>query len=71
MIAVSVGIRWNSFKSRLSSILKKRTMNEAKLDEIKMKTNILSAFVAQKADNISDEVEEAAEETIERAREEL
>ena len=46
-------------------------MNEAKLDEIKMKTNILSAFVAQKADNISDEVEEAAEETIERAREEL
>lgn len=56
---------------RLSSILKKRTLNEAKLDELKIKTNILSAFVAQKAENISEDVKEAVEETIERVREEL
>lgn len=55
----------------LASLLKKRSLSDAKLDEIKVKANILAAFVEQKAENVTEGVKEAAEETIERAREEL
>ncbi|TFY67764.1 hypothetical protein EVG20_g3826 [Dentipellis fragilis] len=48
---------------RLASIIKKRTLSPAKLDEIKVKANVLAAFTAEK-------VEEAAE-AFERATEEL
>jgi len=41
--------------------MKKRTLSPAKLDEIKIKANVLSAFVP----------EEEAEEMIERATDEL
>lgn len=41
------------------------------MDEIKIKANILAAFVERKAENISDAVKETVGETVERAREEL
>ena len=44
---------------RLSSILEKKTLSPKKLDEIKIKANILTAFVEQKvseaAEVIADE----------------
>ncbi|KAG1905485.1 protein disulfide isomerase [Suillus fuscotomentosus] len=42
---------------RLASILTKRTMSPAKLDEIKTKANILSAFVAKKLEEAQEKVE--------------
>ncbi len=49
------------FVLRLSSILKKKTLSPKKLDEIKIKANILTAFVEQKvseaAEVIADEEE--------------
>ncbi|KAG9075739.1 hypothetical protein FRC06_009917, partial [Ceratobasidium sp. 370] len=52
---------------RLNGILAKRTMAQPKLDEIKRKANVLAAFVEEK----KEEVKEAAEETIEKVKEEL
>jgi protein disulfide-isomerase A6 len=43
---------------RLASILEKRTMSPAKLDEIKIKANILAAFVAEKAGQVKEEAED-------------
>lgn len=40
---------------RLASILNKRTLASAKLDEIKIKLNILKAFVSQKLDDAEQE----------------
>ncbi|KAG0706801.1 protein disulfide isomerase [Suillus ampliporus] len=42
---------------RLASILSKRTMSAAKLDEIKIKANILSAFVVQELEKAQEKVE--------------
>ena len=53
--------------SRLSSILIKRNMSPTKLDEIKVKANILSAFVAKKV----EEAEEKVEEMVGKVHEEL
>ena len=52
------------FAYRLSSILQKRTLSDTKLDEIKIKANILSAFhpVQEKSE---EKVEEFARETAE------
>ena len=47
----------------LASILQKRVLSSAKLDEIKVKANVLAAFAAEKV--------EAARDTIERAIEDL
>lgn len=47
--------------ARLSSILAKRTMAPAKLDEIKIKANILASFAAEKAGEVAQEVKEEAE----------
>ncbi|KAF9238493.1 protein disulfide isomerase [Melanogaster broomeanus] len=52
---------------RLASILSKRTMAPAKLDELKVKANILKAFVAEKL----KEAEEGAESIVGRATAEL
>ncbi|OBZ67643.1 Protein disulfide-isomerase tigA [Grifola frondosa] len=54
---------------RLASILQKRTLSPAKLDEIKVKANILNAFRAVE-EEVEEVVEEAKEE-IKRATEEL
>ncbi|TFK85989.1 protein disulfide isomerase [Polyporus arcularius HHB13444] len=50
--------------ARLASILSKRTLAPAKIDEIKIKANILGAFkpVVEKADEKIDEAEAEAEE---------
>ncbi|KIJ04710.1 hypothetical protein PAXINDRAFT_104050 [Paxillus involutus ATCC 200175] len=42
---------------RLASILSKRTMAPAKLDEIKTKANVLKAFVAKKLEEVEENVE--------------
>ena len=42
-----------------------------KLDELKIKANILAAFVEQKVENITEDAEEIIEEAAERIREEL
>ncbi|KAI0322608.1 thioredoxin-like protein [Amylostereum chailletii] len=47
---------------RLASILKKRTLSDAKLDEIKTKANILAAFAEKKAEEVEDKIERATEE---------
>ncbi|KIK82603.1 hypothetical protein PAXRUDRAFT_832171 [Paxillus rubicundulus Ve08.2h10] len=41
---------------RLASILSKRTMAPAKLDEIKIKANVLKAFVAKKLEDVEENV---------------
>lgn len=41
----------------LASILSKRTMAPSKIDEIKIKANILSAFVAKKFEEAQEKVE--------------
>lgn len=38
--------------ARLASILSKRTLAPAKLDEIKIKANILGAFVVEKVETV-------------------
>ena len=40
------------YVGRLESILKKRTLSDAKLDEFKIKWNILRAFTQQKEEKI-------------------
>ncbi|KAI9439976.1 disulfide isomerase [Lactarius indigo] len=47
---------------RLASILQKRTLAPAKIDEIKVKANILAAFVAEKVVEARDSIERAMEE---------
>jgi protein disulfide-isomerase A6 len=56
---------------RVGSILTKKTMAPSKLDEMKIKANILAAFAAQKAADIKDEVVETAENVAGRIKEEL
>lgn len=51
----------------MSNILAKKTLSPEKLDEIKIRANILASFVADKA----TEAEEAAESVIAKAKEEL
>jgi len=48
--------------SRLASILSKRTLSAEKLDEIKVKANILKAFVAKKVEEAEEKVHAAKEE---------
>jgi len=47
--------------ARLESILKKKSLAPLKLDEIKIKANILTAFLEKKAEEIVEDVKEAAE----------
>lgn len=53
-------------RTRLTSILKKRTLSPQKLDEVKIKANILSTFkvVEEKAEEIAAEASEKLEEAI-------
>lgn len=51
--------------TRLSSILSKRTLSTGKLDEIKIKANILAAFAERKVEDIKEELEDMAEEAAE------
>ncbi|KAI0001430.1 protein disulfide isomerase [Russula compacta] len=46
---------------RLASILQKRVLAPTKLDEIKVKTNVLAAFVAEKVVEARDTIERAIE----------
>lgn len=53
-----------SFRSplhSLASILQKRGLASAKLDEIKIKANILAAFAAEKVAEAKDTIERAIE----------
>ena len=45
----------------LTSILQKRVLASEKLDEIKMKANVLAAFVAEKVAEARDTIERAIE----------
>lgn len=49
------------FMYRLASILQKKTLAPQKLDEIKIKANVLAAFAKQKAEEAKEAVEDAAE----------
>ena len=46
--------------TRLASILKKRTLSDKKLDEIKVKANILAAFSEQKPEVADEEADSTA-----------
>lgn len=61
------------YDRRLASILKKRSLSPQKLDEVKIKANILSAFkiVEEKAEAIVEQASEKLEEAIGRATAEL
>ncbi|PSS37491.1 hypothetical protein PHLCEN_2v698 [Hermanssonia centrifuga] len=54
-------------------MLKKRSLSPAKLDEVKIKANILSSFkaVEEKAEEAVEELKEKVEEVIGRASAEL
>ena len=54
---------------RLHGILEKRKLSPAKLDEVKIKANILSSFKA--VEEKVEEVQEKTEETVGRASDEL
>ncbi|EPQ54104.1 protein disulfide isomerase [Gloeophyllum trabeum ATCC 11539] len=56
---------------RLASILKKRTLSPQKLDEIRVKANVLAAFAAEKAESAKEMAEEVVEKVEEKVREEL
>ena len=60
----------SSFAS-LSSILKKRNLSPQKLDEIKVKANILASFAAKKIEEFIEEAEEILESVTKKAKEEL
>jgi protein disulfide-isomerase A6 len=45
----------------LASILQKRVLAAAKLDEIKIKANVLAAFAAEKVAEAKDTIERAIE----------
>ena len=57
----------------LQSILKKRTLSPQKLDEVKVKANILSTFkvVVEEPEGAADKLQEKVEETIGRDSAEL
>lgn len=59
--------------SRLASILKKRNVSPQKLDEVKIKANILSSFkaVEEKAEQVVEQAAEKLEEAVGRATAEL
>lgn len=63
----------DAWHDSLASILKKRTISPQKLDEVKIKANILSTFkaVEEKAEEIVAEAAEKLEEGIGRASAEL
>lgn len=44
------------YLGRLSGILQKRTLSSDKLDEIKVKINVLSSFLEQKAEKVKEKV---------------
>ncbi|KAI5119434.1 hypothetical protein M0805_008373, partial [Coniferiporia weirii] len=52
----------------LASILKKRTLSAEKLDELKIKANVLAAFTHEK---VAEPVEEEVDSSTQRAKEEL
>jgi len=57
--------------SRLKRILEKQALSSSKLDEIKVKANVLAAFAEQKAKEVKETVEEAASEATQKVKEEL
>lgn len=61
----------NLVPSSLASILSKRSLSPSKLDEIKIKANILKAFVAEKAEEVKEGAEKLAEKISGKATEEL
>ena len=56
---------------RLSSILAKRNLSPSKLDEIKIKVNILAQFVEKKVEDALNDTAEAAEAVFQKAKEDL
>lgn len=56
---------------RLESILKKKSLAPSKLDEIKIKANILAAFVEKKIEEAVEDAEEAAEDVVDKVKEEI
>jgi protein disulfide-isomerase A6 len=50
-----------SFSPSLTSILQKRVLASGKLDEIKVKANVLAAFAAEKATEAKEAIERAIE----------
>ena len=56
---------------RLKSILDKRSLSHTKLDEIKIKANILAQFAERKAEEAKETVEEAAGDAKEKVEEKV
>ena len=44
------------YPGRLSGILQKRTLASDKLDEIKVKINVLDSFLKQKAEKVKEKI---------------
>ena len=64
--------------NRLNSILAKKSLAQVKLDEVRIKANILTAFVAAKGEEIAedvkhkvDDLKHQAEEKVAQVKEEL
>jgi len=57
--------------ARLKSILDKRSLSHAKLDEIKIKANILAQFAEQKVEEAKETVEQAAGDVKEKVEEKV
>jgi protein disulfide-isomerase A6 len=55
----------------LSNLLASPSLAPTKLDEIKVKFNILSAFVAQKAEEIKNDLFEESQQVVGKAKGEL
>jgi hypothetical protein len=57
-----VGFPFSSFCYRLATILKKRSLSPTKMDEIKIKANVLRAFVEKKTEEGKEKVARAESE---------
>ncbi|GMK57259.1 hypothetical protein CspeluHIS016_0400930 [Cutaneotrichosporon spelunceum] len=57
-------------QARLSNLLSSSSLADTKLDEIKVKVNVLSAFVAEKAEEIKKELFEEGQKVMNKAKEE-
>ena len=65
-LSIGKGYKVLTALNSLQSILKKRTIAPAKLDEVKIKANILSTFkvIEEKVEEVIEEVKETVEEAI-------
>jgi protein disulfide-isomerase A6 len=56
---------------RLNSMLAKKSLAAEKLDEVKIKANILAAFAQKKAQEVTDDAKSKVEDVKEKVKDEL